>query len=550
MPSLTSRLHCLRMWRVTALVCLLSSSFPSAVVSKCTAGTIEELKGCLSGNQAALACFPENAVHDDMGTILACLESHQNTVEPPTAPVEDDSNTHDFSNLEYWFAGQTWDYFKSDVVHIGSSGTKDVYLSYVKVVGSGTKGAMLVVPGNGESCYNYDETMKHFSDQGYSPIYCYTHRGMGSSDRMLDNHLKLHVEESDHFVKDCRKMVGIVTDDLAGSGKPLFLYCHSLGCAVSLTYIIQEYEHGQPQVFNAVVAQAPLIKPDTDPFPYDIAVAIGESMVFLNQGQEFAPTRDKPFEEWYDVSDCQEGSIDRCTRRTQRCIDLRDAQLGRDLHAGLCVGGVTANFAKELFDLYSDTFVGFMAQEGKKVVPPILLQQSGPPEGTDKLVVNAPQDEFCQHSCNYCTMLKYPEAIHNLAKEKDEILFDFWEEVDKFYEQHKDTLREQEDLPPGYKAAGEYCEDDLACQSRICDPYYVFDWFGGECRGREGVASDLTPCTPELYDCYSCGYGYPCSHGYELQSYEYCGWWCYTYYHCVPMPDCFHLDESGECQAS
>jgi len=547
----TYRLHCLRMWRVTASVGLLFSMLPHAVVSKCTGSTIADLKECLSGNTEALTCFPETG--GSMETILECLESHTVDTSGSFATVEDDTNTHDFSSLEGWFASQTWNYFKSDIAHVNPSGAKNVYLSYVTARCSGTKGAMLVVPGNGESCYNYDETMKHFCDTGYSPIYCYTHRGMGSSDRMLDDHFKLHVEDADDFVKDIRTMVGIVTDDLAASDedkdKPFFLFCHSLGCAVSLTYLMEEYEHAKPQVFNAVVAQAPLIQADTDPFPYDIALAIGEAMVFFGQGREYAPTRDKPFEEWYKVSDCKEGSVDRCTRRVQRCIDLRNAKFGNDLHTGLCLGGVTGNFASALFDLYADTFVGFMAQEGKKIVPPLLLQQSGPPDGTDKLVVNAPQDEFCQNSCKDCTMLKHPEAIHNLAKEKDTILFEFWVEVDKFYQSHKDTVLEQEDMPAVYKADGEPCNDDLECGSRICDPYYAFDIFGGKCRNRAGVVEEVTPCNPEPYDCYSCGWGYPCSQGYKVEPYEYCGWWCYTYYHCVGLPGCFRLDDNGDCIA-
>jgi hypothetical protein len=319
---------------------------------------------------------------------------------------------------------------------------------------------------------------------------------------------------------------------------------------VSFTYLIQEYEHARPQLFNAVVAQAPLIKADTDPFPYDIAVAIGETMVFFGQGEEYAPTRDKTFEEWYKVSDCTEGSVARCTVRKQRCIDKRYERIGKDQHAGLCLGGITGTMGKEFFDLYADTFVGFVSQQGKRLVPPILLQQSGPPDGTDKLVVNAQQDEFCQHSCKDCTMIKYPEAIHNLAKEKDAVLFEWWGEVDAFYQAHKDTVPEQEGMPSVYKAEGESCNDDLECQSRICDADYVFDVFGGVCRGRAGLSGEEeVPCTPDTYDCYWCGYGYPCDHGYEVQPYEYCGWWCYTYYHCVPTPNCCHEDDSGECVA-
>jgi len=471
------------MWRVTAFVSLLSSNFIQAVVSRCTANisggdTIEALQECLADNVEALACFDENSTEL---SILECLENHTTTVTEPTVTASEDTPATDFTSLESWFASANWRYFKSNVQNDGS----DVYLSYVTVTGNGDKGAMLVVHGNGENLYNYDETIKHFLDEGYSPIYAYSHRGMGTSDRLLDNHFKLHVVESDDFVKDCRQFVDLVRDELAASSEhddtPFYLYCHSLGCAVSFTYIIQEYRAGRPQHFNAVVAQAPLIKADTNPFPYDIAVAIGETMVFFGQGEEYAPTKDKSFEETYpdDGSSCTSGSLTRCLRRNQLCIDQRSATVGNDEHTGLCVGGVTANMAKEFFDLYADTFEGFMAQDGKKIVPPILLQQSGPPDGTDGLVVAAVQDQFCSNSCSDCTIVKYPNAIHNLAKETDEVLFGFLATADEFYQAHR-TETPQEPIS-GYKGAGEECYDDLECTSGVCDGDWALGIAAGSC---------------------------------------------------------------------
>lgn len=154
-------------------------------------------------------------------------------------------------------------------------------------------------------------------------------------------------------------------------------------------------------------------------------------------------------------------------------------------------------------------------------------------------------------------MIKYPEAIHNLAKEKDAVLFEWWEQVNTFYQSHKDTLLEQEDMPSQYKARGETCYDNLECQSRICDATYYFDLLGGVCVDRWGD-SGRVPCDPGPYDCYLCSCGYPCGHGYEVQPYEYesC-WWSWwsktcsteTWYHCVALPDYFHVDENGECVA-
>ena len=85
------------------------------------------------------------------------------------------------------------------------------------------------------------------------------------------------------------KFVDVVMPaDLAELGKTAqhkFLACHSMGCAVSFTWLIDEYEAQRDVEFSAVAANAPLVKPFTDPFPYSVAVGIGTTMVSLGMGE-------------------------------------------------------------------------------------------------------------------------------------------------------------------------------------------------------------------------------------------------------------------------
>jgi len=234
--------------------------------------------------------------------------------------------------------------------------------------------------------------------------------------------------------------------------------------------------------FNAVVAAAPLIKANTKPFPYGVAVAIGEVMVFFGQGEEYAPTKEEKFEEKFEDSTCNEGSLTRCLRIKRRCKLYGNRTFGHDDHTGLCLGGVTASLAKEFFDLYGDTFQGFMATEGKKIVPPILLQQSGDPAGTDGLVFNPQQTDFCRKSCKRCTITNYKESKHHIFSEVDSIYKPFLVEADQFMQTHRNMVLPQEPLPEHIKEEGEGCNDDLDCHSRYCDAHFAFDVFGGTCQ--------------------------------------------------------------------
>merc|ERR1711988_332600 len=71
------------------------------------------------------------------------------------------------------------------------------------------------------------------------------------------------------------------------------------GCAIAFTYLLEEYYAQRPNVFNAVAANAPLIQPVTAPFPYAVAVLIGEAMHAVGLDTSYPPTKGGSFEEIY-----------------------------------------------------------------------------------------------------------------------------------------------------------------------------------------------------------------------------------------------------------
>ena len=75
--------------------------------------------------------------------------------------------------------------------------------------------------------------------------------------------------------------------------------------------------------FNAIVAYAPLVQPNTSPFPYDVAVAIGWTMDKMGIGEDWAPTLEATFDEAYAESGALHStttSYSRWRRSKDNCV--------------------------------------------------------------------------------------------------------------------------------------------------------------------------------------------------------------------------------------
>lgn len=261
-----------------------------------------------------------------------------------------------------------------------------------------------------------------------------------------------------------------------------------MGCAVAFTYLLREYQAQRPTVFNAVAANAPLVKADTAPFPYAVATAIGKVMVAFGMDESYAPTKGKSFEEFFDNSafaGSSTSSLQRWARHRDRCVRYRHAKVGSDQHTGLCLGGVTARFAAEFFDLFEelDAFNGGTG----KIATPILIQRAGPADGSDGLVLNAETHKFCTESLRHCTLTGYDDSKHQIWMEKDDISQTrALPEVDRFFQQHRGTRVAQCPLPA---TCGQWTYKWWPWQSHCTNPsrcsyqYRFGDWhLGMSCR--------------------------------------------------------------------
>ena len=419
-------------------------------------------------------CWSDALFHDRMLVEEGSFDSQALLDE---FPDNRDTIAYSQEDLMNWLNDGVWSSLTQDSLNV----------RYVKLMGTGTKGALVMSPGQKEPTAKYAETLRTFVDAGYSPVFSIDHVSQGTSDRPLDDHFKQHIEDGAHFISAFKTFLDVVLNEIPNQ-QPRFLACHSMGCAIAFTLLIEDYEAQHPTRFNAVVANAPLIKADTSPFPYPIATAIGGLMVGLGLGENYAPTQQKTFAESYgnqNFEGSSTSSLVRWLRTRDLCLAAKDQEVGDDNHIGLCLGGISANFAQELFRLYNalDDF-----NDGKgKISTPVLIQMAGDATDTDGNVQNPETANFCSEALKHCTLENFAASRHNIWWEADEIRDPALLNADIFFQRHKESKVPQ--CPPEptcgrWKYSRARCHDSSVCSHQ----FKVGDWhLGASCRPRSDV---------------------------------------------------------------
>lgn len=117
------------------------------------------------------------------------------------------------------------------------------------VLGSGSKGTILLFQGRTECLEKYGRTATRFAQAGYGTI-AVDFRGQGRSERLLPNRLLGHVEHFADYQHDVHALLDLATS--RDMPRPWFLVAHSMGGAIGLRALI----NGFP--VSAAVFSAPL----------------------------------------------------------------------------------------------------------------------------------------------------------------------------------------------------------------------------------------------------------------------------------------------------
>ncbi len=275
------------------------------------------------------------------------------------------------------------------------------------IVNPNAKANVVLTHGYGESALKYRESMYNLYALGYS-VFIWEHRGHARSDRLLPDRYKTHVDEFNDYVTD---METFITEKVP-QDKPLFLFAHSMGGAIGLSYLERN-----PGVFQAAVLNAPLLELNTAPYPGWIARAIADVLDFVGRDEDYAPGQ-KPLipDEW---------TFEKApTTSRARFERNRTDALAQDL----ALGGVTIKWLRETLKTTK-----FLTKKttARSVATPILMFQAG----QDTFVKPGGQDRFCAET-QACTLIKVPEARHEIFNETESLRIPFWEKAAKFYETH------------------------------------------------------------------------------------------------------------------
>lgn len=174
---------------------------------------------------------------------------------------------------------------------------RDLYYEYFQVQDS--HGGVVIVHGLSEFTKKYHELAWYFLNQGFD-VFLYDQRCHGRSCRLTDRNDLIHVDRFSDYTKDLECFVDDVVKK--ATDKPLHLYGHSMGGAVSALYLSKH-----PQVFRKAVLSAPMIQPVAKGVPMWVAQVSLTACVWAGFGRkkfwgadEFDP--DFPFHRTNDKS--------------------------------------------------------------------------------------------------------------------------------------------------------------------------------------------------------------------------------------------------------
>lgn len=130
--------------------------------------------------------------------------------------------------------------------------TRIYYRCYIK---EKSEASVVILHGYTENSEKYREVIYYFLKCNFNVFICDL-RGHGYSQRFVDEKYLVHIERFEDFVNDFDCFVENVV--MPRNLKPFYLYAHSMGGAVALSYLEQHND-----VFDKAVISTPMVKPNT-----------------------------------------------------------------------------------------------------------------------------------------------------------------------------------------------------------------------------------------------------------------------------------------------
>ncbi len=137
----------------------------------------------------------------------------------------------------------------------------NIYYEYFLTENS--KGNVVIVHGLSEFSNKFYELIYYTLNQGYN-AFIFDQRCHGKSDRLTPVKDLLHVDSFDDYVKDLTYFIDEIV--LKTEDKPIYLYAHSMGGAITTLYMAKH-----PHKIEKAILSAPMFEPIVKDVPFIIA---------------------------------------------------------------------------------------------------------------------------------------------------------------------------------------------------------------------------------------------------------------------------------------
>lgn len=268
-------------------------------------------------------------------------------------------------------------------------------LNFHSFLSSQNKKTIVILPGRSEPALKYAELVYDLKDSGYN-IYVLDHQGQGASERHLKDTHKGHVKVFVNYVRDFSKWLDeVVIPETRNQER--FLVAHSMGAVVGSVYLAYGKESFKKAVFSA-----PMMELNTKPYKEEVARVLSGTLTLARLGSNYAPDRG-PYLASNDTFEKNEVTHSKARFEMAKEIFVTKPELA--------VGGPTNRWVHQslITTKRIDTIAG-------KIKIPVLMFQSG----MDLIVKPGRQNAFCKTS-PACTMIRFPDAHHEILQETDAI---------------------------------------------------------------------------------------------------------------------------------
>ena len=285
-------------------------------------------------------------------------------------------------------------------------GQKIVYEHYTAGQPSGV---VVLVHGFSEVPCKFSEMIYYFLKRGMH-VWAIHQRGHGGSFRDISDPSVVYIEDFKDLIRDLRFFVRKIVMASPQTGKlPLTLYGHSMGGGIGACYL-EIY----PDDFSAAILSSPMLKLNSGDIPAWAAASYARLMIAIGNGKQPMPGS-QPFP---DKPDFASG----CTTCEARYLWWYNIQHEHPEYQ-MCQPSV-----QTAYQFLQITKLASIRKYALRVKARVLLLQAG----KDTMVLPEGQNAFIRNIGALGTLISFPEAEHEIYREYDEVLQQYWDIISSF----------------------------------------------------------------------------------------------------------------------